>query len=144
MLTFEHPWTTGLRIQHTAENLADRCYISIICFSESLQSTVVTKHAYVNILTRGDLSSLTWLESPLKHFSPADHPEKELCSVHYASLNFRDIMLATGKLPPDAIPGDLASQECILGMEFAGRNSSGERVMGLLPAKAIKLDIFLF
>ena len=31
--------------------------------------------------------------------------------------------------------GDLASQECILGMEFSGRASCGKRVMGLLPAK---------
>ena len=64
-----------------------------------------TSTAYVNVLTRGDLSSLAWIESPLKYFSPADHPTKQLCSVYYAALNFRDIMLATGKLPPDAIPG---------------------------------------
>ena len=44
-------------------------------------------------------------------------------------------MLATGKLPPDAIPGDLANQECLLGMEFSGRDSDGNRVMGLVPAK---------
>lgn len=34
----------------------------------------------------------------------------ELCHVYYAPLNFRDIMLASGKLPPDALPGDLAGQ----------------------------------
>jgi len=45
-------------------------------------------------------------------------------------------MLATGKLPPDAIPGDLAVQDCILGMEFSGKDDlTGRRVMGLLPAK---------
>ena len=69
------------------------------------RSTVLTEHAYVNVLTRGDLSSLRWIESPLRYFSPAAHSNKELCSVYYTSLNFRDIMLATGKLPPDAIPG---------------------------------------
>lgn len=36
--------------------------------------------------------------------------DTELCTVYYAPLNFRDIMLATGKLPPDALPGDLAGQ----------------------------------
>ena len=93
-------------------------------------------HAYVNILTRGDLSSLHWVESPLKFCNPGDTPDsRELCSVYYAALNFRDVMLATGKLPPDAIPGDLAGQDCILGMEFSGRDSKGRRVMGLLPAK---------
>ena len=45
-------------------------------------------------------------------------------------------MLATGKLPPDAIPGDLASQDCILGMEMSGiERDTGRRVMGLLSAK---------
>ncbi len=41
---------------------------------------------------------------------PENYPNAELCSVYYAPLNFRDIMLATGKLPPDALPGDLAGQ----------------------------------
>lgn len=62
-------------------------------------------HAYVNILTRGDLSSLRWIESPVKYFTPKG-TTKSLCQVYYAPLNFRDIMLATGKLPPDAIPGN--------------------------------------
>ena len=54
----------------------------------------------------------------------------------YASLNFRDIMLASGKLPPDAIPGDKCKKaDCLLGMEFSGRDSQGNRVMGLTPAK---------
>lgn len=63
-----------------------------------------TAYAHVNILTRGDLSSLRWIESSLKYFSANDKKES-LCQVYYAPLNFRDIMLATGKLPPDAIPG---------------------------------------
>lgn len=64
----------------------------------------LTEQAYVNVLTRGDLSSLRWIASPLRHFV-ASNPNVQLCRVYYSSLNFRDIMLATGKLPPDAIPG---------------------------------------
>lgn len=100
---------------------------------------VETPHAYVNVLTRGDLSSLQWIESPLKYFKQEQNPDKDLCSVYYTSLNFRDVMLATGKLPPDAIPGDIANQDCILGMEFSGRSSKGQRVMGLLPAKVTSI-----
>ncbi|KAG5854295.1 hypothetical protein ANANG_G00036290 [Anguilla anguilla] len=96
----------------------------------------LTEQAYVNVLTRGDLSSLRWIVSPLRHFTPSN-PNIQLCRVYYSSLNFRDIMLATGKLPPDAIPGDLALQQCMLGMEFSGRDPSGRRVMGLLPAKGL-------
>ncbi|GBM08293.1 hypothetical protein AVEN_43366-1 [Araneus ventricosus] len=56
---------------------------------------VETKHAYLNVLTRGDLSSLVWMDSPLKYFKQT------------APLNFRDVMLASGKLPPDALAGKL-------------------------------------
>uniref|UniRef100_A0A3B4B6A9 Fatty acid synthase n=1 Tax=Periophthalmus magnuspinnatus TaxID=409849 RepID=A0A3B4B6A9_9GOBI len=94
-----------------------------------------TQQAYVNVLTRGDLSSLRWIASPLKHFK-STNPNSELCCVFYSSLNFRDIMLATGKLPPDAIP-DAALQQCLLGMEFSGRDQNGQRVMGLLPANGL-------
>uniref|UniRef100_A0A8C7S491 Fatty acid synthase n=1 Tax=Oncorhynchus mykiss TaxID=8022 RepID=A0A8C7S491_ONCMY len=99
-------------------------------------SEELTEQAYVNVLTRGDLSSLRWIASPLRNFV-ASSPHVQLCRVYYSSLNFRDIMLATGKLPPDAIPGDLALQQCMLGMEFSGRDPSGRRVMGLLPAKGL-------
>lgn len=33
--------------------------------------------------------------------------------------------------------GDLALQQCMLGMEFSGRDPNGRRVMGLLPAKGL-------
>ena len=65
-----------------------------------------------------------------------------MCNVNFASLNFRDIMLATGKLPPDAIPGDMALQDCILGMEFSGINTkTNQCVMGLLAAKGLATTV---
>lgn len=64
-----------------------------------------------------------------------------MCHVYCAPLNFRDIMLATGKLPPDALPGNLAGQECILGLEFSGRNSKGKRVMGMVDAKGLATTV---
>ncbi|CAL1299396.1 unnamed protein product [Larinioides sclopetarius] len=100
---------------------------------------IETKHAYLNVLTRGDLSSLVWVDSPLKYFKQPD--DSILCQVYYAPLNFRDVMLASGKLPPDALPGDLALQDCILGLEFAGRLENGQRVMGLVPAKGLATTV---
>ncbi|KAE9527019.1 hypothetical protein AGLY_013667 [Aphis glycines] len=99
------------------------------------------EHAYINALTRGDLSSLKWIEGPLTYYKPEYNPNTELCTVYYAPLNFRDIMLASGKLPPDALPGDLAGQDCILGLEFSGRNSKGKRVMGMLAAKGLATSV---
>lgn len=80
--------------------------VSSYCSSSAAQPQELTEYAYVNVLTRGDLSSLRWIVSPLRHFRTTD-PSVLLCKVYYASLNFRDIMLATGKLSPDAIPGEL-------------------------------------
>ncbi|XP_043471863.1 fatty acid synthase [Leptopilina heterotoma] len=105
--------------------------------SPSLQ----VEHAYINALVRGDLSSLRWIEGPLCYYEPEKFVGQEFCDVYYAPLNFRDIMLATGKLPPDALPGDLASQDCILGLEFAGRDSSGRRVMGMVAARGLATTV---
>lgn len=46
-------------------------------------------------------------------------------------------MLATGKLSPDMLPGKLATQECILGMEFSGRTEDGRRVMGMIDSRSL-------
>ncbi|XP_042150431.1 fatty acid synthase-like [Ixodes scapularis] len=94
-----------------------------------------TDQAYLNVQTRGDLSSLQWYESPLRYRPAPD--DRVLCSVYYAPLNFRDIMLATGKLPPEALSGNLATSDCVLGVEFSGRDPSGRRVMGSVEAEGM-------
>nr|WLV27769.1 fatty acid synthase [Panonychus citri] len=98
-----------------------------------------TTDAYLNVMTRGDLSSLRWFEANHKYSGLT--AKDQLCHVYYAPLNFRDIMLATGKLPPDALPGDLALQDCILGLEFSGRDSRGRRVMGMTPARGMATTV---
>ncbi|XP_075559836.1 fatty acid synthase-like [Dermacentor variabilis] len=100
-----------------------------------------TPYAFLNVQTRGDLSSLQWYESPLRYSSPSSSTHGVLCSVYYSPLNFRDIMLATGKLPPDALPGDLASSDCVLGLEFSGRDPKGRRVMGAVAAQGMAMAV---
>ncbi|KAF2898262.1 hypothetical protein ILUMI_07913 [Ignelater luminosus] len=102
---------------------------------QSSSGNLQVEHAYINTLIRGDLSSLKWIEGPLSYYKP--DKKSILCHVYYAPLNFRDIMLATGKLPPDALPGDLAGQECIMGLEFSGRDATGKRVMGMVDARSL-------
>ena len=41
------------------------------------------------------------------------------------------------------MPGDLATEECILGLEFAGRDAKGNRIMGMVPAKGLATDVIL-
>uniref|UniRef100_A0A4X2LHQ6 Fatty acid synthase n=1 Tax=Vombatus ursinus TaxID=29139 RepID=A0A4X2LHQ6_VOMUR len=104
--------------------------------------TMQTEHAFVNVLTRGDLSSISWVCSPLRYAQPTG-PSSQLCKIYYASLNFRDIMLATGKLSPDAIPGKWANRDCMMGMEFSGQDATGKRVMGLVPAEGLATSVLL-
>nr|WLW11093.1 fatty acid synthase 1 [Sitodiplosis mosellana] len=101
-------------------------------------SNLQVEHAYVNALTKGDLSSLSWIESPLTRQLPDPKDNRvELCSVYYAPINFRDVMLSSGRLAADALPGDLATQDCILGLEFSGRDLTGKRIMAMVQAKSL-------
>ncbi|EPB72575.1 Beta-ketoacyl synthase protein [Ancylostoma ceylanicum] len=101
------------------------------------------QHAFINTLTRGDVSSLTWFESPNQYFDAIEGKKDthEICSVYYSAINFRDVMLAYGRLPPDAIPGNFADRECLLGMEFSGKLKDGTRLMGILPAQGERVLI---
>lgn len=101
-------------------------------------SNVYVEHAYVNALVKGNLSSLCWIESSLMCQLPDSKDRNvELCSVYYAPINFRDVMLSSGKLPADALPGDLSKEGCPLGLEFAGRDSTGKRIMAMVGAKSL-------
>ena len=51
--------------------------------------------------------------------------------------NFRICFICTRNVGVFCSLANLASQECLLGIEFSGRDESGGRVMGLLPAKGL-------
>ncbi|XP_066156912.1 fatty acid synthase [Euwallacea fornicatus] len=127
-------------VQNVLKNSVWGTYRHLQLEQSSDSGALQVEHAYINTLTRGDLASLRWIEGPLSYYKGED-PSTELCHVYYAPLNFRDIMLATGKLPPDALPGDLAGQDCILGLEFSGRDSKGRRVMGMVAARSLATTV---
>jgi fatty acid synthase len=60
------------------------------------QETIDTEHAYLNVVQRGDMSSLKWFDAHHKYFP--DLPENErnekevLCQVYYSALNFKVII----------------------------------------------------
>ena len=75
------------------------------------------------------MSSLKWIQSS----NEVEIDENiQVYTVCYSALNFRDVMLATGQLSPAAIPGQYASSDNLLGMEFSGFDKRGKRVMGLV------------
>ncbi|XP_059474548.1 fatty acid synthase-like [Neocloeon triangulifer] len=98
--------------------------------------TALVSHAYVNVMTRGDLSSFKWLQGPLSDLRQ-DFGAKNLYHVYFSALNFRDVMTATGKLAVEVIAPDRRSQDCVQGLEFSGRDADGNRVMGLVSSGAL-------
>ena len=108
-------------------------------FSLSNEDTELmpVEHCFLNAHTRGDLSSLRWFEAQHKLWPVNRKPNENFFTVYYAALNFRDVMLATGKLPPDALPLEIGLDDCLLGIEFAGRDENGNRVMGMKQSKCL-------
>ena len=76
---------------------------------------------HLRVLKPGDLDSLTWVEND-------DHPD---CEVRFCGMNFKDVMLAYGKLSSKDPAGHVK-----IGLEFsgvirAGESGGGRRVMGI-------------
>lgn len=106
-----------------------------------LLQPIVTKprrdHCYANALTKGDLSSMTWLGGPFNQ----SRPKGELVRVSYSSLNFRDVMFASGKLTADFANLSRLEQQCDLGFEYSGITESGRRLMGMLTTGAMATHV---
>lgn len=101
-----------------------------------------SSQAVIGIGTRGDLSrclrqtnfdkssdiilfcSLHWRES--QDVNACIQKPGDVIDVHYIAINFRDVMLALGRLPSEE-----ACQNC-LGREYSGVDQSGKRLMGFI------------
>lgn len=77
--------------------------------------------------TRGDLSSLRWLQRSLVKRDNDAHVR-----IHYSAINFRDAMFASGKLSEKDFNVSYLADQNFLGTEFSGIvASTGKRVMGM-------------
>ncbi|XP_067206014.1 fatty acid synthase-like [Linepithema humile] len=91
-------------------------------------------HAFANQLVSGDLSSFRWIEGLIT----PDYKENNLVHITYASINFKDVMIASGKLPGNSFcftRGRL--EDCMVGMEYVGVDNTGQRVMGIWENRCI-------
>lgn len=50
-------------------------------------------------------------------------------------------MLSTGRLSPDAIYGNILQMDSMYGLEFAGKDLKGRRVMGILKALGLATTV---
>ncbi|XP_055614202.1 fatty acid synthase-like, partial [Uranotaenia lowii] len=98
----------------------------------------ISNHCFANCTKQGDLSSFTWFEGPLS----VEQRCEGLVDVVFSSLNFKDVMLATGKLSIDSLSLNRLELECVLGFEFSGISAvDGRRVMGLLPSGTLASQV---
>nr|XP_022920510.1 fatty acid synthase-like [Onthophagus taurus] len=99
---------------------------------------VENQHCYVNVTTKGDLSSLKWLEGSINPSIRSELNAKKIVDVYYGAINFRDVMLASGKLSADVITSNRILQENVQGFEFSGVVRNGEeKVMGMITSGAL-------
>ena len=82
----------------------------------------------VKSLITSDLSSLKWVKKPINRTSEGT----EIVRIHYATLNFKDIMIATGKISSDKGVHKRIDDDHIYGYEFSGVTESGKKVMGTM------------
>uniref|UniRef100_T1K1R7 Uncharacterized protein n=1 Tax=Tetranychus urticae TaxID=32264 RepID=T1K1R7_TETUR len=121
----------------------DYCHLEIPSKPENDKKCLtVAKDAYIQCLTPGDLSSLVWTQfNPVADFNKG----QSLVQINYSSLNFKDVMHATGRLPSNLNP-DWRSQvqmQTPIGLEYAGVDANGNRVMGMLPYRALATKVVL-
>ncbi|CAG9833288.1 unnamed protein product [Diabrotica balteata] len=95
-------------------------------------------NAAVNINNIGDLSTLEWTERQFEGLRVFD--DSELVYVYYSALNFKDVMVATGKLLLEGIDS-IPTMGHGIGLEYAGVTPKGKRIMGLIAGEALALQV---
>ncbi|GFW58488.1 fatty acid synthase [Trichonephila clavipes] len=95
-------------------------------------------HSFINCRKYGDLSSFEWAESNVKY---VESKNRKLLHIYYSALNFKDVMLATGKLSVNTVK-DLGQGSSVLGLEFSGREEgSGKRICGFAESRSMATSI---
>lgn len=87
-------------------------------------------HCFANTSVKGDLSSMQWFNGPL------DSDDPDLIAVQYSALNFKDVMIASGKMDLTPLYPRL-QQDCIIGFEYSGVKKDGKKVMGMVGYEAL-------
>ncbi|XP_048505788.1 fatty acid synthase-like [Athalia rosae] len=90
-------------------------------------------HARINQQTRGDLNSLKWVEGIIQPESKS----RDIVKIYYSSINFRDVMLGTGKLAVEVAAKTRQAQESVIGFEYSGIDADGRAVMGMIETGAM-------
>ncbi|XP_025155202.1 LOW QUALITY PROTEIN: fatty acid synthase-like [Harpegnathos saltator] len=81
----------------------------------------------------GDMSTIRWVEG---RTSPKLNRENVIHKI-YAALNFKDILIATGKLALESFQMIERDIDSFLGFEFVGYDGFGQRIMAMCSGRGI-------
>lgn len=98
-----------------------------LAFKECLAETVQNDVCSAQISRIGDLSTFVW------KMAIGEKVPHNAVAIHYASINFRDIMIATGRLSNIQ---DSRLKRPSLGIEYSGVDANDERIMGMIETSA--------
>lgn len=106
----------------------------------SFEQVELTPAVYANTTRTGDLASFAWHESPYKYLSETERDNR--VQVAYAALNFRDVMVATGRVNLSSLSSKTAlSNDVFIGCEFSGVDARGKRIMGMVGVRGIANEL---
>ncbi|KAJ3652395.1 hypothetical protein Zmor_018364 [Zophobas morio] len=100
------------------------------------------EHSYAHFKTGGGISSFEWIEGPL----PEEVPMKQgqlLISTFYSSVNFKDVLAASGRANLEILQSHSLGQNLFVGFEFSGKDSSGRRIAGMTNTQGISSSVTL-
>ncbi|XP_035213956.1 fatty acid synthase-like [Stegodyphus dumicola] len=92
------------------------------------------EHSFAMCAKTGDLSSFEWRESHIKYTKL--RPDQTF-HVYYSALNFRDIMIASGKLSAEFGKDPEGRDDVVVGIECSGKDSDGRRLTGIVRNRGI-------
>ncbi|KAB0790944.1 hypothetical protein PPYR_02744 [Photinus pyralis] len=100
---------------------------------------VESQHVFCNQNVVGNMSTLGWVEGLLPQENAKD-PERSV-KVYASSINFMNIMLASGRVPSEAFIKDRLALTTAQGLEYAGIDATGGRVMGFVQRGAMASSV---
>lgn len=102
-------------------------------FMKARPTPEMTKNICLGQKTVGNMSSFFWWNLPdfLVDEKMAGEHGMIPVNVYYSPLNFRDVVVATGRLREQKARGNVKALENKIGSEFSGVTDSGKRVMGI-------------
>ncbi|KAJ3652398.1 hypothetical protein Zmor_018367 [Zophobas morio] len=101
-----------------------------------------SEHSYAYFKNIGDISSFQWLEGPLKKEMPLKEG-RILALSYYSSVNFKDIMAASGRVNVEMLSTHRIQQEYLVGFEFSGKDLRGRRIAGMIHNQGISSHVIV-